>query len=139
MKQKTTVRAAGIEFVFSAETQNQIQPKLSIEVTPSTDLADTHLLRLSIEAPDRRPLILCDLTVEWTIPVSDMHGLYFGGNPRTELTYLPFWEINKQICANTGVPYVSLIHRNGETRAAFVSFDQITETTLTAELSEITR
>src|SRR5258706_3298752 len=68
-----------------------------------------------------------------------MHGLYFGGNPRAELAQLPFWETRKQTCANTGIPYLSLIHRNGQNRLAFGTFDQITETSLTAELSEATR
>jgi alpha-galactosidase len=139
VKQSAAVRVADIEFVFSAETQDQVQPRLHIEAIQSRDLADTYLLRLTVEIPDHQPFALCDLTVEWIVPISDMHGLYFGGNPRTEPAYLPFWKTNKQICANTGVPYIALIHRNGENRAAFGSFDQLTETSLTAELSEATR
>src|SRR5260221_3094520 len=131
MKQSAAVRAADIEFAFSAEIQQDVQPELNIEVTHSADLADTHLLRLTVESSDHQPFILRDLAVEWTTPITDMHGLYFGGNPRAELAQLPFWETRKQTCANTGIPYLSLIHRNGQNRLAFGTFDQITETSLT--------
>jgi hypothetical protein len=68
-----------------------------------------------------------------------MHGMYWGGNPTSELSYLPFWNVQKHICSNNGVPYIALIHRSGENRAAFGSFDQLTETSLTAHLSEADR
>jgi alpha-galactosidase len=139
MKQSKTVRAVGIDFLFRIETQNHAQPELNIEVVPVSEIADTFLLRLTVDVPNHQMFVLRDLSIEWAIPITDMHGLYFGGNPMAELSYLPFWQINKQTCANRGVPYISLLNRNGENRAAFGLFDQITETNLTAELSEITR
>jgi alpha-galactosidase len=139
MKQKASVRVADIDFVFSAETKNHIQPQINVEVIEDTGLTDTYLMRLTVDVPNQQPFVLCDLSVEWITPISDMHGLYFGGNPRAELSYLPFWETKKQTCTNTGVPYLSLIHKNGENRIAFGSFDHLTETSLKAELSELTR
>jgi alpha-galactosidase len=139
MKQSETIRVADIDFVCSAETQNHIAPKLDVEITQVHHLTDTYLLYLTAEIPDHQSIPSCDFSVEWSIPIADMHGLYFGGNPRAEMAYLPFWQHTKQICANTGVPYISLINRNGENRAAFGAFDQITETSIKAELSEATR
>jgi alpha-galactosidase len=139
MKQSITARAADIDFLFSVETQTPVHPALHVEVTTLEDMNESYLLHLTVEVPNHPAFILRDLSVEWTLPITDMHGLYFGGNPMAELSYLPFWQINKQICANTGVPYMALIHRSGENRAAFGVFDQITETSIRAELSEITR
>jgi alpha-galactosidase len=139
MKQSKTIRVADIDFQFSIEAHNQVQLKLDVQVTPVADLVDTYLLYLTLEMPNQQAFSLRDLSIEWTIPIVDMHGLYFCGNPMAELSYLPFWQIQKQTCANRGIPYVSLINRNGENRAAFGLFDQITETTVTAQLSEITR
>lgn len=138
MKQSKAVRVADIEFLCSIETQNQVSPTLDVEVKPVADFTDTYLLFLTVEAPNQR-FALRDLSIEWTIPIVDMHGLYFCGNPMAELSYLPFWKMRKQTCANRGIPFIALINRNGENRAAFGLFDQITETTITAELSEITR
>src|SRR5687768_15634080 len=139
MKHSETIRVADIDFVCSAETQNHIPINLNVEITQVHHLADTYLLYLTAEIPDHQASHSCDFSVEWSIPIADMHGLYFGGNPRAEMAYLPFWQLKKQICANTGVPYISLINRNGENRAAFGAFDQITETSIEAELSEATR
>lgn len=137
MKQSITVRAADIDFLFSAEIQNQVQPRLNVEVVQADQ--NTYLIHFSIDAPNYLTFVLRDFSIEWTVPIVDMHGLYFCGNPMAELSYLPFWQIHKQTCANRGVPYISLINRGGENRAAFGVFDQISETSVSGELSEITR
>jgi alpha-galactosidase len=139
IKQTRTIRVATIEFLFSVETKGDVEPTLRLEAVPVADLADTHLVRLAVEAPDQQSFAITDLSVEWTVPVVDMHGLYFGGNPTTELAHLPFWKRTKQIASNNGFPYISLIHRSGNSRAAFGFFDQLTETMLSAELRESTR
>lgn len=139
MKQEVAVQVANINFQFSADTQNHGEPNLIVETEQVEGLKATYLLRLSINMADKKPFILRDVSIEWSLPITDMHGLYFGGNPRTELGYLPFWQINKQTCVNRGVPYIALVNRNGENRAAFGIFDQLTETNMTGELSELTR
>jgi alpha-galactosidase len=139
MKQTRNICVADIEFMFSVETHSQDSPTLNVEITPVGDLTDTFLLRLCVEVPQQQRFTLRDVSVEWSVPIVDVHGLYFGGNPMAELAYLPFWEISKQICANRGVPYIALINRNGESRVAFGTLDQLTETSMTAQLSEITR
>ncbi len=136
MKQTRSIRAADIDFLFSIETQASVQPRLNLEVSPA-DMEDTYLVSLTIEAEGS--FVLTDFSVEWTVPIVDMNGLYWGGNPTAELAYLPYWHVNKHVCANTGVPYIALIHRSGENRAAFGSFDQLTETRLSADLSEAER
>jgi alpha-galactosidase len=139
MKQSAQISAAGIDFQFSLETHRQAQCRIETQVTPIAEMPDTYLLRLSVEAHDQQPFVLRDLCIEWTVPIVDMHGLYFCGNPMSELSYLPFWQVHKQTCANRGIPFVALIHRSGENRMAVGLVDQITETSITAELSEITR
>ncbi len=138
MKQTKAVHVADIEFQFSVETHNQVRPQLDVVVKPVAEIPDTYLLDFTIQSSNGR-FPLRDVSIEWSIPIIDMHGLYFCGNPMAELSYLPFWQIQKQTCANRGIPYMSLINRNGENRAAFGVFDQITETAISAELSEITR
>jgi alpha-galactosidase len=136
MRHTSTIRAAGFDFVFSVEAPEDLQPDITLEVS-SADAPNTHLLRWVIEAAGT--FNLTDLSVEWAVPATDMHGMYWGGNPTYELAYLPFWNVQKHVASNTGVPYIALIHRSGENRAAFGSFDQLTETSLTAELSEADR
>ena len=137
MRHTSTIRAAAFDFVFSVETEDNVQPKISLEVSPAAGIPDTYLICWAIEAEST--FTLTNFSVEWTVPIIDMHGLYWGGNPMRELGYLPYWWVDKHVCANTGVPYIALIHRGGENRAAFGSFDQLTETRLSAVLSEAER
>ncbi len=139
MNQTKTVRVGDIEFVFSVQAQAAVSPSVAVEVTPADGLDNSYRLHLTVALPDEQPFTIRDVSVEWTVPVTDMHGLYFGGNPNVELTYLPYWQRQKLVCANTGVPYMALISRTGQNRAAFGLADQITETSLNAELREQTR
>jgi len=135
----STVRAGDIEFRFSVELAQNIPLQLDCFVEPLPEPAESALVRCVIRNAQGQPFTLDSITVEWQVPIVDMHGLYFGGNPKWELTYLPFWNTEKTVAAHTGVPYLSLIHRDGSNRLAVGSFDQLTETRLTAELSEMTR
>src|SRR6185295_10227296 len=101
MRHTNTIRAADTDFVFSIETQNGVQPNLDLQVTPA-DMEDTYLICMTVEAEGT--FKLTDLSVEWTVPIVDMNGLYWGGNPTAELTYLPYWHAEKHVCANTGIP-----------------------------------
>jgi len=131
-EQTTRVQVEDTEFTFSLETD--VRPRVRTALEPC---GEGHLIRLVVEADE--PFYLHDLSVTWTVPIVEMHGLYFGGNPRAELSHLPFWHLQKSVRANTGVPFLALIHRNGENRHAVGLFDQITETQLSAHLSESTR
>ena len=102
-------------------------------------LADTELLRLRVTAAEGAPFFIERLALHWTVPAVDMHGMYFGGDPRAELGYLPFHTQDKVVAAHTGVPYLALVHRDGHNRAAYGLLGQLTETVLHSELSEITR
>jgi alpha-galactosidase len=136
MKQTQSIRVADTDFAFSIQTGDGIQPRLKLDASVDA-LADTFLIYATIEGDGS--FSLTDFSVEWTVPIGDMSGLYWGGNPKTELAYLPYWHIDKHVAANTGVPYIALINRSGDNRAAFGSFDQLTETCLSADLSEAER
>ncbi len=134
-----TVRAADIDFVLTVELVQDTPLLIETSVELLSASPEATLVRFVIREPQCRPFTLQRVTIEWAVPIVDMHGLYFGGNPKWELTYLPFWKTEKTVAAHTGVPYLSLIHRDGSNRLAVGAFDQLTETTLTAELSEMTR
>src|SRR5690349_8579611 len=102
MRLTHTIRAADMDFVFSFEVNESIRPNVNLKVTqPDTD--EIQLICLTIEGEGS--FTLSDLQVEWSVPIVDMNGLYWGGNPTAELSYLPFWHVEKHVCANTGVPY----------------------------------
>ena len=107
-----------------------------------TDSGDTGpdccAIRVAVETESARSFVLHELAIAWDVAVVDLHGLYFGGNPRAELSHLPFWDIGKTVRANSGVPYLSLIARTGENRFAFGLADQLTDTRIEGRLTEAT-
>jgi alpha-galactosidase len=139
MKCERTILVAAFEFVFSCEVDDTAAVEIILQVDEIDRSANSYLVRAVVREPSGADFLLNNLSISWSVPLVDVHGLYFGGNPGEELSRLPFWRINKQTCANTGVPYIALIHRTGENRAAFGPLDQLTETHLSAELSEATR
>ena len=136
MKEAKTIHLADIDFLFAIETDGAGEASIHLEGAP-TGWDDTYLVYLTIEA--KGEFAVTNFSIEWTVPIVDMNGLYWGGNPREELSYLPYWHISKHICANTGFPYIALIHRSGENRVAVGSCDQLSETLLSADLSEAER
>lgn len=136
-RQAITIEAAGTVLTISAETDTHVE--LRTETEPLGSDVDGCVVRLTLETEPDRQFELRDLSLECIVPIVDMHGLYFGGNPREELAYLPFWHREKTVCANKGLPFLALIHRGGENRFAFGLADQLTETRLQAHLSEATR
>ena len=137
MKWRQNVQAADLMFEIVVELSDAVEIDLQIETVPG--LEETHLIHVIMQAYTGQTFYIEEFSVTWEIPATDMHGLYFGGNPRAELSHLPFWWKQKQVCANTGVPFMALVHRAGDNRAAFGLLDQLTETNLMANLSEITR
>lgn len=132
--------------------QDVLTYSFNIQAVP---LVDAHKLELScdVEALDEQTSILSikvknlgeealelqRLTLEWAVPLVDMHGLYFGGSPTFELSHLPFFRRQRTVAANTGFPYIALSHRDGRARAAFGLLDQQNEVTLHSFLNEQTR
>ncbi len=139
MECKRTIHVADLEFAFTCEFEERASVDIDLEVESLADSPDSYLVHAAVRELSSQPFVLRGFSITWTVPLVDMHGLYFGGNPHEELAYLPFWKTSKQVCSNTGLPYIALIHRNGENRAAFGLLDQLTETGLSAELSETTR
>src|SRR5258708_15339253 len=140
MRCERTVHVADLDFKFSCEFDDPAAVDIDLQIDTLPDLPDTYLIRALVKEKSGGQFVLHDLSISWTVPVVDMHGLYFGGNPGPhDLAWLPFWERSKRTAANTGVPYMALIHRGGANRAAFGLLDQLTETELHANLSEATR
>jgi alpha-galactosidase len=139
MQWKKKVDVAGLSFDIVLETSDDISLNIAVGTEKIEGIDDTFLIRVTVEAYDSRHFHIDDFSISWRVPIVDMHGLYLGGDPRAELGYLPFWRTEKVVAAHKGLPYLALIHRDGRNRAAFGLFDQITEATLCAELSEATR
>src|SRR5258708_30835163 len=139
MQQQRTIKVADFEFTFACEADTPGPVQIDLQADSVGDSTDTYLIRSMVKAESGADFVLKQFSVSWTVPVVDMHGLYFGGNPREELSHLPFWDNRKVTCANTGLPYMALIHRNSENRVAFGLLDQLTEATLEALLPEQTR
>ncbi len=130
---------AGIDFTFTIELAKDIPLEINTSVESIEGDQDTVLLHLVIKQPHHIVFTLRSLSIRWQVPVVDMHGFYAGPPSPEELASVPYWRVHKQVSANMGVPFVSLFHRNSENRAAFGLLDQLTETTLDGELSEISR
>ena len=133
MSQSTDIAIGELQFTFSMETTGDEPLDLSVSVDPVDHLEDTHVVRFVAERPDCTPFTVRNLSIRWTVPAVDMHGLYAGPPSPEMLAKLPYWQVHTDVCANRGFPFVALFHRGGENRAAFGLIDQLTETALDAE------
>lgn len=133
------VSLADQDFVIDIQLRSEVPVTLTIQTETVADLPETWLLRVKLSAPDGERFEIERMRLHWQVPAVDAHGLYFGGDPRSELGYLPFFGLTREVAAHTGLPFIALIHRSAENRVAYGLLDQLTETRMTAELSEITR
>jgi alpha-galactosidase len=139
MIQQQRVEVCGLEFTFAIEGSNGSPLDIQLVAEPAMDLPDTYLLRFSARARAGEAFTVRDLSITWSVPAIDMHGLYAGPPSPDELARLPYWWLRKQACANSGFPFLALFHRSGASRYAFGLLDQLTETALEGELSEAAR
>jgi len=139
MRWEKTVQTAHDTFSIVLEVASDSPVTVDAVTEKVGQLADTELVRLRVTAAGDAPFFIERLALHWTLPAVDMHGMYFGGDPRDELGYLPFHTQDKVVAAHTGLPYIALVHRDGANRAAYGLLGQLTETVLHSELSEITR
>jgi alpha-galactosidase len=139
MIQHKQITVCNLGFTFSIESSSSTPLDIQLTAEPAAGLSDTFLLRFSAHALSGESFTLRDLSIKWSVPALDMHGFYAGPPSPDELAKLPYWWFRKQSCANTGFPFFSLFHRNGENRFAFGLLDQLTETVLDGELFEQTR
>jgi alpha-galactosidase len=139
MIQHQQISVCGLEFTFAIESSNGSQLDLHVSAEQLPTLPDTYLVRFAAQAHAGESLAIRDLSITWSVPAVDMHGLYAGPPAPEELTKLPYWWIHKRVSANTGFPFISLFHRRGNNRFAFGLLDQLTETALDGELSEAAR
>jgi alpha-galactosidase len=139
MIQHKQIEVCGLEFTFSIDAPNGSPLDLQLSVERSTKLPDTYLVRFSAQSRAGVSFAVRDLSIAWIAPLIDMHGLYAAPPSPEEIAKLPYWWLRKQVCANTGFPFISLFHRGGDNRLAFGLLDQLTEAELEGELSEATR
>ena len=130
--------------IFDYEFHISVNPAHAGETLElSCDLSDlnahTKILNVCVKNSANTPLELRSIKLCWQVPATDMHGLYFGGNPLHELGYLPFHKQRRTVSANTGLPFIALCHRDATARAAFGLLDQLNEVTLHSFLDEETR
>jgi alpha-galactosidase len=139
MRQDTKFSLEGLHFTCSIDIEGATAPEVRITARPSQDVPDTHLIRIAIGNENAPQFALKRLSLIWDVPATDMHGFIGPGVSPDEMVSLPFWRVRKRAGANTNVPFVALINRNRRNRYAFGLMDQVTETALDAELSELTR
>src|SRR5437868_5901685 len=99
-----TIQICGIEFTFSVETSERAPVEIELSSEAVASLANTYLLRLHVRSISGEAFTLDDLSIRWSVPAIDMHGLYAGPPSPEELAKLPFWHFQKQSAANTGFP-----------------------------------
>src|SRR3982751_2945323 len=136
MTQSKKIEVCGLEVAFSVEASERSQLAIELAAEAAGPPADTYLVSFSVRSTSGEKFTLSDLSIRWSVPAIDMHGLYAGPPSPEELTKLPFWHFQKRSAANTGFPFISLFHRGGGNRYAFGLIDQVTETALDATLSE---
>jgi alpha-galactosidase len=139
MIQQKHIEVCGLEFSFAIESSNGLPLDISLAAEPLADLPDTYLVRFAAQSRAGESFTVRDLSIKWSVPAIDMHGLYAGPPSPDELTKLPYWWLRKKACANSGFPFLALFHRGGANRFAFGLLDQLTETALDGELSEAAR
>lgn len=91
MSDDRTIQVAGFDFTFSCETDTAVKIEIDLRVQPVEELSDTYIVDAILKEASGNDFDLRCLSIHWTVPLIDMHGLYFGGNPGEELTRLPFW------------------------------------------------
>lgn len=130
------VVVAGTRFAVDAAVTGA-PVRLTTQVRPEEE-AGGHVLTVRLAADDGAPFTLERLRLRFSVPATDMHGVYLGGDPGLELGYLPHAAIVRQTSAHRGVPFLAFMHRNGENRRAVGLLDQLVESSWHAQLSELT-
>src|SRR5690348_5839026 len=102
MIQHKAIQVCALDFTFSVEVSERAPVDLRLTSEPVPHLPQTYLVRLRIEGKTGEAFALDDLSIEWSVPAIDMHGLYAGPPSPDELAKLPFWQFQKQSAANTG-------------------------------------
>ena len=113
MKWEQTIEISDYKIDVLLEIKGNPAVDVFLEIESMGTANDTFLIRLTLQSTEQSKFYIENIRFAWLVPVIDVHGLYFGGDPRSELGYLPFWTKTKDVAAQTGLPYMALIHRNG--------------------------
>src|SRR5439155_25172452 len=100
MIQQKQIQVCGLEFTFSVESPEHATFEIDTSVESLASLADTYLLHYRVQSTTGESFTLHDLSIRWSVPAIDMHGLYAGPPSPDEFTKLPFWRFQKQSAAN---------------------------------------
>jgi alpha-galactosidase len=135
---KSTVRVFETDVELEIVGHGSDDLDIVASVTPHAALESSALIEISVQRPGGGRIGSATLSLRCVVPAIDMHGFYWAPPSPEELSRLPFWTFTKRSGAQSGVPYLSLFHRDGTNRFALGFLDQVTETTLRANLSELT-
>lgn len=135
---KTTARAFETELELEIVGDGSDDLDVVASVTRQAALESSALLEIVVRRSGGGRIGRATLALRCVVPAIDMHGFYWAPPSPDELARLPFWTFTKRSGAQSGVPYLSLFHRDGTNRFALGFLDQVTETTLRANLSELT-
>jgi alpha-galactosidase len=73
------------------------------------------------------------LKLTWSVPIAEMHGMITFPPSQAEMGMLPMGRQKKLTWAASSLPFLALVHRNGDNHFAFGLLDQLTETEITYE------
>jgi alpha-galactosidase len=132
------VGVADVELTF--ELEGERVEGLAVTATGGALAGDESgaLIDVTVQRVGGGQIGTATLVLRCMVPAIDMHGFYWAPPSADELTRLPFWTFTKRSGAQSGLPYLSLFHRDGANRFALGFLDQVTETSLRANLSELT-
>ncbi|CAN5558265.1 hypothetical protein BH24ACT5_BH24ACT5_16600 [soil metagenome] len=125
----------GLDVVVDVEARTAVGAGLAVTLEPAT----TSLFNLRIATCDASPWILDRCRLAVSVPAIDLHGLYLGGDPSFELGQLPTPSTRASVAANTGIPYVALVHRGGDGRFAMGLVGQLHDVELSGLVNEHSR
>ena len=132
-------RINGLHFTYEIDVEGDLLPEVEIKTQVHTDIQNTLLIHLVIGRQGDTAFKLNQVSLRWSVPVTDVHGFVGPGIKPEEIVKLPYWHFEKRSASHTNIPFVALINRNNHNRYSFGLLDQITETVLDVELSEKTQ
>ena len=133
------IGVANLTFSFSLElVAEDSRPEIKLDFEQDPNFDGLNLIHFTAIPPTpngfSKPPVL---TIEWVVPIIDIHGFYSVPPAPEDMAKLPYFTVRKQSAAHKSMPYVSLFHRSGENRFALGMLDQLGELNMTATLSEV--
>ena len=130
-----TYEFSALDLDFRLEVSLPGKAPIDIEVNPSASL-ETADLQIQIRqdgAPAAQTPVKGSLKLTWSLPITGMHGLLTFPSTQAEMGMLPLGRQHKLTWAGSSLPFMALVHRNGNSHFAFGLLDQLSETEIAYE------